>query len=91
MLGKRSGYHDQADETQTAAHARQQVQGDRDRLNRLRDEFLAWWTPQRRNELRQIFDRLLSATSPRSAPHSSGRALGEGESALQRETGTAAS
>lgn len=79
------------EQADTTDYARQQVEVNRDKLNRLRDEFFTWWIPQRREELHQLFNRLLTGTGRSPAPHPSGRAPGESDSASQSEIGTATS
>lgn len=78
---RRMRWLEQSAETETAGYVRQQMQVDRDKLNRLRDEFFTWWIPQRRDELHQLFNRLLAATAFPPTPHASGHVSGESDSA----------
>ncbi len=76
---KNSARHFSEDRDYVVVYARQQVQVERDKSNRLHDEFLTWWIPQRRKELHQLSNRLLTATAPRPAQHPSDRVPGESD------------
>ena len=52
---------DTADDPSEADHLRTMLNDEQARLNRSRQTFLQWWTPQRKDDLRARFNELLAS------------------------------